>query len=329
MTAEVRTGAGGGFELLVAAAAVADPDWREVFTHGPATYAAVRRHDPELVAATRRPGRYGWINLAGPLAATAGPWSRSRLLRLVSRMPPAELRWTMVGGRRRQLRSRLPEADLQAALAGDRGARRSLRVAMDNSLLQVTPWLLESRDDELRETCLRVLTRFPDLPGRRPSAATTTRALFDLGPQRVLDRIAPGVHYGPGVLSAVVLVTSTHTAPILVAVDEIERTVILHPPWEHHQVSDPGVRLREIGRALGDDTRMRLLHQLRVSDHTLPTLCAALDAPRTTLLHHLALLRSAGLIDLDVGAGAEPNVYSLALAGFDSLATAARAFVTR
>jgi hypothetical protein len=36
MALQVRTAAGTGFELLVAAAAVADPDWRRVFTHGQA-----------------------------------------------------------------------------------------------------------------------------------------------------------------------------------------------------------------------------------------------------------------------------------------------------
>lgn len=329
MTPHVRVGAGTGFELLVAAAAVADADWRGVFTHGPDTLSVVRRHDPGLVTAARRPGRYGWINLAGPLAATAGPWSRSRLLRLVSRMSPDELRWTMVGGRRQQLRSRLPEPTLRAALAGDPTARGALRTAVDDSLLLVTPWLLRSSDAELRETCLHVLTDFPRLPGRPPSASATAAALVEHGPQRVLERIAPGVHYAPDALTDVVLVTSVRAAPILVGVDEVEQTVILHPPWEIHDDVDPATRLREIGRALGDDTRIRVLQQLRAGRLTLPALCAALDTPRTTLLHHLALLRSAGLVDLDVRAGAEPNLYSLAASGFDALATAARAFTAR
>jgi len=48
-------------------------------------------------------------------------------------------------------------------------------------------------------------------------------------------------------------------------------------------------------------------------------------APRTTLLHHLALLRGSGLVDLSVTAG-EANVYRLRLEGFDQLAQAAKAF---
>ena len=59
---------------------------------------------------------------------------------------------------------------------------------------------------------------------------------------------------------------------------------------------------------------------------TLVDLCATLDRPRTTLLHHLALLRAAGFVTLTVSAG-EPNVYRIDPSGFDRLARAARGFV--
>ena len=68
-----------------------------------------------------------------------------------------------------------------------------------------------------------------------------------------------------------------------------------------------------------------MLQQLKGGARTLPELCEVLDAPRTTLLHHLALLRGAGLIDLTVTAG-EANVYRLRPEGFEQLAQAAKAF---
>lgn len=329
MTLEVRTGSGTGIELLVAVAAVADPDWRQVFTHGPAAYADVRRHDPGLVKDARRLGRFAWINLAGPLVEVRRGWTRGQLVELVSRMPPTELRWALAGGRRRQLRNRVGDDVFRAALTGDRASLRVVRTALDDSLIQVTPWLFRTSDDEVRTTCLRVLEGLPDLDARAPAATATARALAEVGADLLLDRVAPGIHYDPDVMTRVVLVTSRRAAPILVAVDEVDQTVILHPPLTEDSAADPAARLREIGRALGDDTRMRVLQQLRLADRTLPALCAALGAPRTTLLHHLALLRSAGLVELHVRAAAEPNVYSLAESGFESLTTAARAFTTR
>ena len=141
----------------------------------------------------------------------------------------------------------------------------------------------------------------------------------ELSANPVLDEVAPGLHYGPGVLDDVVLVTASLVAPIVVELAEPDRTVIVHPPLGE------SVRLRDLGRALGDDTRMRILQLLRVDARTLPQLCELLDAPRTTLLHHLALLRGAGLVDLSVTAG-EANVYRLRPDGFAQLGRVATAF---
>ena len=69
-----------------------------------------------------------------------------------------------------------------------------------------------------------------------------------------------------------------------------------------------------------------MLQQLKGRERSLPELCEALDSPRTTLLHHLALLRGAGLIDLVVTAG-EANVYSLRSEGFEDLGRAAKGFL--
>jgi len=54
---------------------------------------------------------------------------------------------------------------------------------------------------------------------------------------------------------------------------------------------DSGRNLRlQIPAGAENGTRMRVLHLLRAGERSLPELCVALDAPRTTLLHHLALL---------------------------------------
>ena len=328
MGLEVRTGSGTGFELLLAAAAVADADWRRVFTHGRAAYAATRAADPELPRAAARFGRFGWINLVGPLAAAKPPWTRHRLVRLVSSTSPDDLKHVLVGGRRHQVRSRLDDDTVRAAVAGERAALRQFRAALGETLLNVSPWLLRTDPAVVKDECLRLLEQLPPLDTRAPSTTAIDEALSELGGTRLLERVAPGIHYGPDVLGRVTLVTSLRTAPILVSVDETDQTVILHPPLTRDGTTDAAAQLRELGRALGDDTRIRILQELRAADLTLPDLCSALGSPRTTLLHHLALLRSAGLIDLSVRAG-EPNVYALDRRGFETLAGAAQGFTTR
>ncbi|RYC05229.1 helix-turn-helix domain-containing protein [Nocardioides zhouii] len=325
MSIRVRLGAGSGIELLMSAVSVADADWRGVFERGPASYAAARAAGgSDLVRDVARFGRFGWINLAGPLTGTRAAWTVDALREWVDGSDPDELRLVLTGARRHQLRSRLDDATIAAAVGGDRAARTTWRRALGDTLLQVSPWLLSADAATIRRTCLSVIDRLPHEPRATP-LPRMRRRLEEVGPEALLAEVAPGVAYGSGVLADVVLVSSPGVAPILVVVDEAERSVILHPPLAEDGPDDAGARLRELGRALGDDTRIRLLHTLRLSPRTLPELCESLDSPRTTLLHHLALLRSSGLIEIEVLAG-EANLYALRPAGFDDLAHAARAF---
>jgi DNA-binding transcriptional ArsR family regulator len=262
---KVKVGAGTGIEWLVAAVAVADPDWRTVFAHGQEAYdAALAAGGRPLVRDAAKGGRSGWIRLLGPLTRRGGAWSVEALRALLADEP-------------------------------DR---------------------------------LRVLDLLPAPTAGPPALTHIRRRLREVGPEQLVAEVAPGIHYGPGVLDDVVLVSSRQVAPIIVEHGDGDRTVIVHPPLGEQGATDAGARLRELGRALGDVTRMRVLQQLRTRERNLPELCEALETPRTTLLHHLALLRGAGLIDLTVAAG-EPNLYRLREEGFAELGSSARAFVVR
>jgi DNA-binding transcriptional ArsR family regulator len=281
----VRVGAGTGVEWLMAAMPVADPAWRAVLTHGEAAYDAARvAGGRDLIRDLGRIGRPGWIRLLGPLTRRRGAWSVDALRDHVDGQTATALHETLLG-------------------------RHG----------QATRWLSTATPAEVRVTCRRVLDGLPAPEGSTPVLSAVRARLAEAGPERLLDEVAPGLHYGAGVLDDVLLVTSRQVAPIVVELAEPDRTVIVHPPLGE------SASLRDLGRALGDTTRMRVLQQLRAGPRTLPDLCEVLESPRTTLLHHLALLRGAGLIDLSVTAG-EANVYRLRPDGFDQLAQAAKAF---
>ena len=285
---KVRVGAGTGVEWLMAAMAVADPDWRAVLTHGETAYdAALAAGGRSLVRDAGRIGRTGWIRLLGPLTRVRGAWSVEALRHAVAELPADGLRETLLG---------------------------------DGT--QTSRWLTRASAADLRNTCLGVLDTLPGSAERAPVLTPVRDRLKEAGPERLLDEVAPGLHYGPGVLDHVVLVTSPQVAPIVVEFGQPDRTVIVHPPLGE------SVRLRDLGRALGDETRMRLLQLMKSGARSLPELCDILGAPRTTLLHHLALLRGSGLVDLSVTAG-EANVYRLRPEGFEQLAQAAKAFPLR
>ncbi len=321
MGLSVRVMSGTGFEVLVRAVAVADPHWRSVLTDGDEAHREARRTGGTLARDAARFGRFGWINLLGPLAETPG--SRQDLLELVQRLEPAALRRILVGGRRTQLQRLVPASILDGALQGDLSDARELRRALrsDRTTLEVAPWLLRTPAREVQAACLRVLTALPDPGGSGPSDV-------DADPAGLLERVAPGFRYDDEESGHVVLVGSAAVHPVVVVVDEPDSTLIVHPPLVDGEPTDATARLRLLARATGDQTRIRILQELRPGPRTLPDICRALDSPRTTLLHHLALLRAAGLIDVAVS-DAEPHVYSLDPAGFDDFARSVRAFTIR
>ena len=283
---------GEGYELVVAAVAVADPRWRSVLTGGEDVHRAARAVGAELVRDVARVGRLGWINLLPLLPGTDG--SRAALLDAVAGLDVEDLHQVVLGGRRVEPPSR---SDL-------------------------TTWLRRAEPPDVRGTCLRLLRDLP-APGAvaRPADVPAGR------PEEVLARVAPGVRYD-AVAGDLVLAATTAVHPVVVVVDEPGLTVVAHPPLADGEPDDAAARLRLLARAAGDQTRMRVLQELRGGERTLPQLCEALASPRTSLLHHLALLRGAGLVDVLVSEP-HPNTYRLRESGFDDLARAARAFTIR
>ena len=89
MALTARVGSGTGVEVLISAAAVADADWRGVFTYGDDAWSAVRTSGGTgLAKDVARFGRFGWINLAGPLTASGSDWSHQALLAMVEALIP-------------------------------------------------------------------------------------------------------------------------------------------------------------------------------------------------------------------------------------------------
>jgi DNA-binding transcriptional ArsR family regulator len=93
---------------------------------------------------------------------------------------------------------------------------------------------------------------------------------------------------------------------------EHESTLILGVPVPSDQLNadpeEPPERLVQLSRALGDERRLRILRRLTTGDYSLQELSEHFGIPKTTLLHHLVILRSVGIVR--VGAGANGR-YSL------------------
>lgn len=55
-------------------------------------------------------------------------------------------------------------------------------------------------------------------------------------------------------------------------------------------------------RALGDERRLRILRRPTTGDYSLQELAEHFAIPKTTLLHHLVILRSVGIVSVGPGA---------------------------
>ncbi len=273
-------------------------------------------------------GRYGWVNLASLVAAGPSPRTVAALLDSLAGAEAEELHLLAVGGRRRQLLSLVGEDSLRAGLRGDRTAGCDLTRALssDQTVLGVSPWLRRASSDEVKRRLLAVTEAASALllPNHaenvlrqqlRTDVRLRRRKLAEVGPAMALADVAEGLTYAPSPApSRVVLIPAPAVRPIVVVVDEVRRTLIFHPPAVSLGEAEPGApsapELLAGTRALADETRLAIVGTLQSGDLSATDLAAVLSAPRTTLLHHLALLRAAGLIETSVGAG-NKTVYGL------------------
>jgi DNA-binding transcriptional ArsR family regulator len=338
----VEIAEGTAFEVLLGAASIADENWRDVFANGAATYAnALAVAGPALVTQVTNVGRFGWINLVSLLTRSPQPWDLRHLVTAVHATAATELHYITVGGERRQLVQAIAERTIRAALAGDGPARERLTAAFASERLvaRATPWLLNSASEDVKTAVLDVLSTW-QARLLRPSdevamsvtlqehSARARAELVKVGGAAFLAQVAAGVHYDPPDLDRVLLISSLHVAPIIVVVDGRQQHVILHPAvGDAAPTFDAARRLLELSRAVGDKTRVKILTVLRQGEMTAVDLARALGVPRTTLLHHLALLRSAGLIHVAVTPG-DATMYRLRPDGLSELAKAAAVFIS-
>ncbi len=341
MDVRVEVAEGTAFEVLVAAAAVADADWRDAFTTGAARYAeALAMAGPEFVRRVAGFGRFGWLNLVGLLTRHPQPWDLGALISAVRESDPVALHLIAVGGDRQQLVAVVDEQTILAAVAGDQAARRELTAALasDDLVIDGTPWLVTGESAELQRAYVEVLETWRELllaTSDEKALADDLHRMADSARMRLatahgqdyLRETIGGVHYSPAGLDRVLAVASPEVTPVIVVVDGRDETVILHPPREERQsAGQSSQRLLALSRAVGDKTRMRLVTELRDGERGAIELAQALGAPRTTLLHHLAILRAAGLIHVAVTPG-DATIYRLRPEGFAELSRSAAEFI--
>jgi DNA-binding transcriptional ArsR family regulator len=255
-----------------------------------------------------------WINLLGlpfdvPEARTA-----SGFVATIGSMDPAELVRYLVGYFRRVFRRETPAVVMDAAIAGDRAAKREFRRTSFSGegwgdclrhLLGAEPAAIQAELAGLLDRWYREVyaPREPEVEAGLAASLAVFRAASDgLSLERTVELAAPGVTFVPEAgQTSVVLVPSIAIRPLWAVTDHRAANVFAFPaPRRGDEPQTPPSRLVALGKAIGDETRLRILRELATEPATPPDLADRMGIPRTTLLHHLRILRSAELIAVKV-----------------------------
>jgi DNA-binding transcriptional ArsR family regulator len=130
-------------------------------------------------------------------------------------------------------------------------------------------------------------------------AEAKRRMLQALPPAQVIEA-ASGIQFVPQPgIRQVYLIPQLATRPWVWLAEDDDARLYCYPVADDSlgpEGSAPPTRLVRLHRALGDEKRLRMLKAIATSTATLQELADRFGLPKSTAHHHLAILRSAGLI---------------------------------
>jgi DNA-binding transcriptional ArsR family regulator len=211
---------------------------------------------------------------------------------------------------------------VEEAAAGDTEALRQLLVTA------VEEWSDEKKDKyldhaftlfsldevELRDRVVAVLRRYrqevfstfeAEFGAAIARAAAARRAMGNLGPAKdVIEDVTKGLDYEiPLGVTRVVLIPSLVTRPLSILDQHRELLLVYYGMADEFVETDPDAApswLVRTYKALGDERRLRIVRRLSEGETTFEELTEMLGLTKSTVHHHISILRAAGLVRVHV-----------------------------
>jgi DNA-binding transcriptional ArsR family regulator len=201
------------------------------------------------------------------------------------------------------------QAEVAAALDGDRTAVDSLLAAWPEHKRGWLSRLLVDADALLGDVTALMDAWLPLYQEVEPrvraiidrDADLRSADIASLRPAELIERTTNGIRWlsEPGV-RRVVLSPSYLVRPYNFTFAGGDWRLFIYPvsdeALEPHDPLAPPQSVLRLHRALGDDTRLRILRLLKDRDWYLTEIAERLELSKPTIKHHLALLRAAGLV---------------------------------
>lgn len=250
------------------------------------------------------------MNLLGLAAETKGDRSATDYLAHLRSTSAVEVVRHACGRYRRAVLHGVSGQVIDDAIAGDPAARKQF-VSM--SWPDVPEWqrslrfLLGGSPEPMAEALIDAFQHWHDVAIAQEEArlADAQKAVIEhlaaesgaWHADALLRRVLPDVDYDPPAdLESMTFVPVSSTRPLAIILDHGMDTMFLFDLGAPSTPDTPPERLVQLGKALADPLRLRALRILATGPHTLGDLAAELGVPRTSLAHHISVLRAAGLL---------------------------------
>ena len=252
-----------------------------------------------------------WLAISSFLLSAPHPHGPDRALDWLSTVDDNRLRRWILGysshSENQALIEQAADGDLDAAveLLGEQLEEKP-------ELIDHIEWLVEKNGlperyaGALREFRTDVFSAYEDefaeAIGR--AAAAQRAAPTNGGAKEIVEEVTSGIEFDiPQGVTRVVLIPSMVTRPLSV-IDVSRGTLVVYYGLADEFVdSDPDAPpswLVRTYKALGDERRLRIMRRLSEGPASLDDLTEMLDLSKSTVHHHIALLRGAGLIRVHI-----------------------------
>jgi DNA-binding NarL/FixJ family response regulator len=300
-----------GYEVLLAIWRTHNPKERpDSFDLGSDWHEKIKsRLDPDLAAeieAIGGPHAWVWLAVIGLLATAPHPHAPDQMYRWLAGLDHQRLMRWLIGYCSHQGDAAL----IEQASTGDREALAQIlheekgpeKIDHLISLLESAETLPERIADAING--FRVTAFVEDeeeFAGAVARAAAARRAAPTRADAKtVIEDVTAGLEYDiPLGVTRVVLAPSVVTRPLSL-IDQHRETLMVFYAVADEFISDdpeaPPSWLVRTYKALSDERRLRILRRLAESETTLDELAEMLDLSKSTVHHHISVLRAAGLV---------------------------------
>jgi DNA-binding transcriptional ArsR family regulator len=259
-----------------------------------------------------------YIHLMGLAYDTPAPRDVASFLDHLRETDPEEIKLHLVQFYARDVRRATSPSVIRAAVGGDAEARSEF---LRTSHPEWEPWtaylrnVLDADPAWLKEELVETIGLWADrvwkpesltiLPILERDADAKRQLLRDVPLETFVTTATNGVEFvpRPGV-ERVVMIPSFVNRPVVSFAEFSETFLIIYPVADESLSADgdaPPLRLVRLSKALGDEKRLRILRALADGEKSLMELAEMFGVAKTTMHHHMIILRSAGLITVPVG----------------------------